>query len=336
MADASGTRRETTERTFEITRLLDAPPETVFAAWTDPRQVRRWWGPNGFTTPVAKIDLRPGGTWHYCMRAPDGRDYWCKGVYGEIIPNQRIVSSDFFSDEAGNKVSPTQYGMSAEWPSEMQVTVTFADEAGKTRLNVRQGVSERLARDNGAVQGWTETLDRLAAHLANPALSCPMTTEPGEQHRWLQRLTGAWSFDGEAGGAPDQPAEHFSGTEIVRSLGELWVVAEGEGAMPDGNAMNTVMVLGFDPARDAYVGSFAASMMAYLWIYRGGSRDEAGNRLVLRTEGPDMDSGGTGTAAFEDIITLEDADHRTLTSRMQGSDGQWRQVFSARYSRLPA
>lgn len=321
MADASGTRREAAERTFEITRLIPATPQAVFGAWTDPAQVRQWWGPNGFTTPVARIDLRPGGTWHYCMRSPDGRDYWCKGVYAEIVPNRRIVSTDYFSDEAGNKVAPTQYGMSAQWPGEMQVTVTFDADGSATRLTVRQSVSESLARDNGAVQGWTETLDRLAGHLAKSPSSCPMA-EPGDEHRWLQKLIGAWAFDGP----------QYSGTEIVRGLGGHWVVAEGQGAMSDGTTMSTLMLLGFDPAARAYVGSFAASVMTHLWIYRG-SLDDSGARLVLKTEGPDMESGGT--AAFEDIITIEDADHRTLTSRMQGKDGQWRQVFAARYRRLP-
>lgn len=331
MADASGTRRETAQRQLVISRLVGGRPDTVFKAWTDPAQVRQWWGPNGFTTPVCRIELRPGGAWHLCMRSPDGRDYWCKGVYAEIEPNRRIVSTDFFSDEAGNTVAPTEYGMSADWPAEMLVTVTFADEDGKTRLTVRQSVAEDLARSSGAVQGWSETLDRLAAHVAKAAASCPMSAEPGPEHRWLQKLVGAWSFDGEGAPAPDQPAQPFSGTETVRTLGGLWVVAEGSGAMPDGGTLSTIMLLGFDPARPGYVGSFAASMMTHLWGYHG-SLDHGGNRLVLTTEGPDMTG---GMAAYEDCITLEDADHRSLISRMQGGDGQWRQMFSARYRRLP-
>ncbi|HLO76920.1 MAG TPA: DUF1579 domain-containing protein, partial [Magnetospirillum sp.] len=152
---------------------------------------------------------------------------------------------------------------------------------------------------------------------------------------------GAWSFEGEGGagegegGAGEgQPAQKFTGTETVRGMGGLWVVAEGEGAMPDGGTMTSLMTLGYDPQQGAYVGTFVASMMTHLWVYRG-AVDDDGRRLVLCTEGPDMENGGKGMTAFEDSIAIEDPDHRTLTSRMRGADGQWRQVFKARYTRLP-
>jgi uncharacterized protein YndB with AHSA1/START domain len=148
-----------------ITRVFDAPRELVFRAWTEPEHLVRWWGPNGFTTPVCKIDLRPGGVWHICMRAPDGRDYWSKGIYREIIAPERIVTTDFFSDEDGNLVQPAQYGLPADWPAEMLLTVTFAEQDGKTKLTVRQSVSEALARSIGAVDGWNQSLDRLAEQL---------------------------------------------------------------------------------------------------------------------------------------------------------------------------
>ncbi len=149
-----------------ITRVFDAPREVVFRAWTEPEHFVRWWGPNGFTTPVCKIDLRPGGVWHVCMRSPDGRDYWSKGVYREIVVPERIVATDFFSDEAGNLVQPSQYGLPAAWPAEMLLTVTFAEQDGKTRLTVRQSVPESLARSIGAVDGWNQSFDRLAEQLA--------------------------------------------------------------------------------------------------------------------------------------------------------------------------
>ena len=167
---------------------------------------------------------------------------------------------------------------------------------------------------------------------ATEKASCPVA-EPVEEHRWLNRLAGAWRFEGGATAQGDRPAEAFSGTETVRILGGLWAVAEGRSEMPEGEAMSTVMLLGFDPARNAYVGSFACSVMTHLWIYRGRT-DGDGKRLVLATEGPSMEEGG-GSTAFEDFIGLEDADHRTLTSRMRTNDGQWREVFSARYTRLP-
>lgn len=164
------------------------------------------------------------------------------------------------------------------------------------------------------------------------ALSCPPPTEPGEQHRWLKRLTGAWSFEGEMPAPPGQSAPGFSGTETVRNLDDLWIVGEGENAMP-GGTMTTLVTLGFDPAQDAFVGSFVCSGFTHMWLYRGRLEDD-GRRLVLATTGPDMESGEM--TAYEDVIAFEDADHRTLTSRMRGKDGQWRQVVSMRYRRLPA
>jgi uncharacterized protein YndB with AHSA1/START domain len=126
----------------------------------------RWWGPNGFTTPFCKIDLRPGGVFHHCMRTPNGCDYWSNGVYREIVVPERIVYTNFFSDAEGNLVQPTHYGMSPDWPSEMLVTVTFAEHDGKTKVTVTASVPESLAERVGARQAWASSLDRLAEDLA--------------------------------------------------------------------------------------------------------------------------------------------------------------------------
>jgi len=89
------------ERELVITRVFDAPRELVWKAWIDPERVRRWWGPKNFTAPVCKIDLRVGGAYLYCMRSPEGKDYWSRGVYREIVPPERIVCTDSFADEKG-------------------------------------------------------------------------------------------------------------------------------------------------------------------------------------------------------------------------------------------
>lgn len=316
---------------LEITRVLDAPPDRVFRAWTDPGQVRRWWGPAGFSTPHCAMDLRPGGAWHICMRSPEGRDYWSKGVYQEIVPGDRIVTTDFFSDEAGNRVPPSQYGMPADWPDEAVMTVTFRPEGdGRTRLSVSQGVPELLARESGAVQGWSETLDRLAAVVASPATPCPFTAEPQAEHRWLQRLVGEWTSEVQAIMEPGQPPATMRGTESVRSLGGLWVMGEGHGGAADGEPMTSIITLGFDPAKGRFVGSFVASMMTHQWLYEG-TLD--GNVLTLDTEGPDFSAEGR-TARYQDIVEVVDDDHRMLRSRMLGQDGQWREVMTAHYRRV--
>jgi len=162
------TSARSADREIVITRVFDAPRDLVFKAWTEPERVMRWWGPDGFTTPVCKIDLRPGGVFHNCMRPPEGRDFWSKGVYREIVEPERIGCSDFFSDEEGNLVQPTHYGMSPEWPAEALVTVTFAEHDGKTKFTLHHAVGSAPASERDQCRaGWTESLDRLAEYLAS-------------------------------------------------------------------------------------------------------------------------------------------------------------------------
>lgn len=312
---------------LELTRVIDAPPGRVFSAWTDPEQVKRWWGPNGFTTPACRIDPRPGGIWHSCMRSPDGRDYWSKGVYREIVQGERIVTTDFFSDEAGNRVPASQYGMSADWPEETVIAVDFAEQDGKTRLTLHHDIPDPLVAESGAEQGWSESLDRLAA--AVKPIGCPGAAEPQAEHRWLQRLVGEWTSEGEAVMEPGQPPATFKGTESVRSLGGLWVIGEGRGEMPGGGEMTSVITLGVDPRKGKFVGTFVASMMANLWLYEGALE---GNVLTLDTEGPDFGAEGK-TGKFRDVVELVDDDHRILRSSRLGEDGQWHEFMTARYRR---
>lgn len=149
-----------------ITRVFDAPRELVFRAWTDPEQMKQWWGPKGFTLPYCTIDLRAGGKIHFCMRSPDGFEIWCGGVYQEIVPPERIVSSDYFSNKEGEIVSPATYGM-PDWPEQMMMTVTFIESEGKTTMTVRQRAETPLPKSGaeGADAGWNESFDRLAAYL---------------------------------------------------------------------------------------------------------------------------------------------------------------------------
>ena len=107
-------------RELTITRVIDAPREAVFEAWTDPQQMARWWGPNGFTNPVCEMDAKPGGAMRIVMRAPDGVDYPMSGVFQEIAAPDRLVFAAAAEDHAGNPL--------LEWVS----TVSFAEDGGKT------------------------------------------------------------------------------------------------------------------------------------------------------------------------------------------------------------
>lgn len=160
----------------------------------------------------------------------------------------------------------------------------------------------------------------------------PMDAEPRQEHEWLHRMVGEWAYEAEAEMGPDQPPHRDEGTETVRSLGGLWVLAEGEGAMPGGSPARMVMTLGFDPEYDRFVGTWVGSMMTHLWVYDGELND-AETALTLEAEGPDM-SGGGGTALYRDVIEFEDDDHRTLRSSVLGDDGEWHEFMEARYRRM--
>jgi uncharacterized protein YndB with AHSA1/START domain len=157
--------RATAGQEIVITRIFDAPRELVFQAWTDPEHVMRWWGPEMFTAPACKIDLRVGGVYHFCMKAPDGQQFWNTGVYKEIIPPERIVYTDSFADEQGNVVPAAYYGMPGEWPRELLVTVTFEDQGDKTRLTLRQSGIPAGQMVELTVAGWNGSFDKLAASL---------------------------------------------------------------------------------------------------------------------------------------------------------------------------
>ena len=158
-----------------------------------------------------------------------------------------------------------------------------------------------------------------------------MKAAPREEHRWLQQLVGEWTFAGEATAGPGQSPETFTGAERVRSLGDLWVLAEGEGETPGGGIDRSVMTLGYDPQKERYVGTWIGSMMTHLWVY-GGALDPGGRVLTLEAEGPSMAGDGT-MATYRDVIELKGDDHRVLTSHVRGDDGTWRQFMAAHYRR---
>lgn len=155
--------------------------------------------------------------------------------------------------------------------------------------------------------------------------------EPQQEHRWLEKLLGDWTCEGEAEMEPGKPPTRWKAQESVRSLGGLWVLCEGEGEMPGGGTSKSVMTLGYDPARKRYVGTFIASVMTHLWIYDGGL-DSAGKVLTLDTEGPSFATPGAMTK-YQDLIEFQSGDRRTLTSRMQSEDGQWHQIVKMQYQR---
>jgi uncharacterized protein DUF1579 len=159
----------------------------------------------------------------------------------------------------------------------------------------------------------------------------PMSAEPQKEHQWLQRLVGEWTYESAATMGPDTPPVACGGNESVRTVGGLWILAEGQGEMPGSGPWTSLMTLGYDPQKKRFVGTFVGSMMTNLWVYDG-ELDQAERVLTLNAEGPDFTQPGK-TAQYKDVIELKDDDHRMLTSHALGDDGQWHQFMTANYQR---
>jgi uncharacterized protein YndB with AHSA1/START domain len=160
MATQRGEATVSLDRELVITRVLDAPRTLVFKAWTDPKHVAKWWGPQGFTNPVCNLDVRPGGSIRIDMRGPDGTVYPMTGVYQEIVAPERLVFSAAALDESGQPVL------------EVLTSVGFAEHRGGTKLTLQARVvrvtAAGAAHLEGMEAGWTQSLDRLEEHVAEP------------------------------------------------------------------------------------------------------------------------------------------------------------------------
>jgi uncharacterized protein YndB with AHSA1/START domain len=157
MAAKGSTVPATTDREIVITRVLDAPRELVFKAWTDPQHVVHWWGPKGFTTTIHEMDVRPGGVWRHTMHGPDGTNYPNESVFIEVVKPERIV----YSNGGGKKGDPG---------AQFQATWTFEAQGDKTKLTLRMVFPSAADRDRvvkvyGAIEGANQTLGRLERHL---------------------------------------------------------------------------------------------------------------------------------------------------------------------------
>jgi uncharacterized protein YndB with AHSA1/START domain len=152
-----------------ITRIIDAPLELVWKAWTDPERVRRWWGPKDYVSPTCKIDLRVGGKYIFCMRAPaeqGGQDSYTAGVYRKIVPMERLEFTQGLSDKDGNPIDPAQIGMPADFPKEILTVIVFKAKGSLTELIITEygWTAGQMAVYSYA--GMQQSIDKLAAYLA--------------------------------------------------------------------------------------------------------------------------------------------------------------------------
>ena len=155
----TGESSATSDRELVLTRVIDAPRDKLYRAWTDAELLKQWFAPLPYTTPVAELDVRPGGANLIVMRGPDGSDLPNRGVYLEVVENERLVFTDAYINAW--EPSPKPF---------MTVILTFEDEAGKTRYTAR--VRHWTAADRethekmGFHEGWGRCADQLAALVA--------------------------------------------------------------------------------------------------------------------------------------------------------------------------
>ncbi len=167
---------KTAENEFVITRTFNAPRDLVYKAWTEADRLVKWWGPKGFTMGVAKLDLRPGGTFHYSMEAPKGGvmsgKMWGKFVYRDVVPGERLEFVVSFSDE---NLGTVRHPGSATWPLEVLNIVTFTEQNGKTLVTLRGWPIHATAEEVETFQkgtagmraGFGGTFEQLDAYLGS-------------------------------------------------------------------------------------------------------------------------------------------------------------------------
>lgn len=145
----------TGEKQFTITRVFDAPRETIWRAWTDPDEAATWWHPRGVTTPreSVEIDVRPGGRYRYTMIAPDGTEYPTAGVYREVVEPERLVFT-WGSPGDADDAAPL-------------ITVTLADLGGRTEMTFHLDGIAGVPGDENVYDGWSEAFDVLDERLGD-------------------------------------------------------------------------------------------------------------------------------------------------------------------------
>ncbi|MGG6294859.1 DUF1579 domain-containing protein [Leptolyngbya sp. AN02str] len=158
-----------------------------------------------------------------------------------------------------------------------------------------------------------------------------MQAQPQAEHQWLHQLVGEWTYEAEVKMEAEQPNETSTGAETVRSLGGLWVLAEGQGEMPGCGPVTTLMTLGYDPRKQRYVGTWVGSIMTELWQYDGELNADQ-TVLTLNSEGPSMAGDGT-MAQYQDVLEFKSPDHRVMTSHILKDNGQWYHFMTANYHR---
>jgi len=152
-----------------VTRIIDAPLDLVWRAWTDPEQMQHWWGPQYYTSPTCKMDFRVGGKYVFAMRAPEeqgGMVSYTAGVYTRIEPKQRLEFTQGLADENGDPIDPASIGMPADFPKEVHTTVTFKAKGEMTEMVITESGWTPGQMMVYSLAGMHQMIDKLAEYLA--------------------------------------------------------------------------------------------------------------------------------------------------------------------------
>lgn len=152
-----------------VTRIINAPIELVWKAWTEPEHVMRWWGPKYYTSPECKIDLREGGKYIFCMRAPKeqgGQDMYTAGVYKRIVPMEMLEFTQSLADKDGNKIDPAQVGMPPDFPKEIRTVIVFKAKGNMTEMTITEYDWTAGQMYVYSLAGMHQSIDKLAEALA--------------------------------------------------------------------------------------------------------------------------------------------------------------------------
>ena len=158
-------------------RTFNAPNEQVWRVWNDPDSIKQWWGPAGYTAPTISNDLRVGGTFLWAMKSPKGEMFWNTGMYQEVVPNSRIVSTMSFADETGKALPGSKAPVPGRWPDAITVTTEFSESNGKTKVTVKEVGMPLLVMILSRV-AWDQQFDKIAGLLGGTtgSLQPPINT----------------------------------------------------------------------------------------------------------------------------------------------------------------
>jgi uncharacterized protein YndB with AHSA1/START domain len=152
-----------------VKRIIDAPLDLVWKAWTEPEHVMKWWGPKHYTSPSCKIDLREGGKYVFSMRAPQdqgGQEMYTAGVYKKIVPMQYLEFTQGLADKDGNPIDPLQVGMPPDFPAEIRTSIVFKARGDLTELIITEYDWPLSQMYVYSLAGLHQTIDKLEAALA--------------------------------------------------------------------------------------------------------------------------------------------------------------------------